>query len=255
MRNLKSKVKACENIFGTHIAFNYPPITELYGYVGFDFVWIDTEHAPLSYEDTLNHISRCHLSDTAAIVRVGQRDRDQLKRIMEMGPDGIIFPMVNTPEEAEAAISCTLYPPKGTRGFGPLGAVKYGMRPVDDYIAKVDEETCRFIQIESETAVRNLPKLIENPYIDGYIIGPCDLSGSIGELNNIYGDRNIALIKEAIAIVRGANKTIGLSTGSADPAVTKFWHDLGINMLSTGVDFEYIRQGAMANLKFLRTLD
>ncbi len=254
MRNLKKKIQACENVFGTHISFNYPAITELYGYIGFDFIWIDTEHAPFGYDDLQNHIARCHFTDTAAFIRVGQRDRDELKRVLEMGPDGIIFPMVNTPEEADAAVKLTLYPPKGNRGFGPLGAVKYGMRDIDDYIANVDNELCRFIQIESEQAVNNLPELVKNPYIDGFIFGPCDLSGSIGELNNVFGERTLSLIRKAIAILKAAGKSIGISTGSADPKVTGAWHDMGINMISTGVDSEYIRQAAMENLAFLRTL-
>lgn len=251
---LKQRVLNCEKLCGTHIALNSPVITEVLGYVGFDFIWIDTEHTTLGGEDLLRHLGSARQAGTPGIVRVGRADYNQVKRVLEMGPDGIIFPMINTPEEADAAMRSCMYPPRGTRGFGPLGAVRYGMRDIDDYIRNVDNELCRFIQIETETAVRNLPRIIENPDIDGYIFGPCDLSGSIGELNNIFGENNLVLIRKAISLLKEAHKCIGVSTGSTDPHVLEFWNDLGINMISSGVDYDYLRRGAMHNLDNLKNI-
>ena len=188
------------------------------------------------------------------IVRVPMHDRNFVKKVLEMGVDGIIFPMVNTPEEAEQDISYVMYPPHGVRGFGPLGAVHWGMDDANEYIKKSDEQLCRFIQIETITAVKNLPEIVKNPYIDGYIFGPCDLSGSIGELNNVFGEHTIALIKEAIAILKENKKCIGVSTGSDDPKIVQFWHDLGINMISSGVDYDYMWRAAQRNLQNIRKI-
>lgn len=253
-KEFKSRVLACEKLCGTHIALNHPGITEIFGYVGFDFIWIDTEHTSIGYEELLLHLGSARMTGTPGLVRVSMTDRNQLKRILEMGPDGIIFPMINTPEEAEAAMRCCMYPPRGVRGFGPLRAVRYGMRDTDDYIRNADAELCRFIQIETATAVRNLPRIVKNPDIDGYIFGPCDLSGSIGELNNIFGVNNITLLREAIAILKEAHKCIGVSTGSDDPEVLEFWNGLGINLISSGVDYDYLRRSAMRNLANLRKI-
>ena len=181
-------------------------------------------------------------------------DRNFVKKVLEMGVDGIIFPMVNTPQEAEEDMSYVMYPPRGVRGFGPLAAVQWGADDLDTYIRNADERLCRFIQIETEQAVKNLPQIVQNPYIDGYIFGPCDLSGSIGELNNVFGERNIALIREAIAILQTNGKCIGVSTGSDDPKILQFWHDLGINMISTGVDYDYMRRAAVKNLDNIRKI-
>ena len=93
---------------------------------------------------------------------------------------------------------------------------------------------------------------MKNPYIDGYFFGPCDLSGSIGELNQVFGEHTQKLIREAIAILKDAGKPIGVSTGSTDPAVTQFWHSLGINMISTGTDYDYILRGAKENLSAMK---
>jgi 2-keto-3-deoxy-L-rhamnonate aldolase RhmA len=76
----------------------------------------------------------------------------------------------------------------------------------------------------------------------------------MGELNKVFGKRNIALIREAVAVLKEAGKCIGVSTGSADPAVIEFWNDLGINMISSGVDYDYLRRGAQRNLETIRRI-
>lgn len=252
--SLKERVLKCEKLCGTHISLNHPAITQILGYAGFDFIWIDTEHTSIGYEDLNRHLDSVKVTGTPAIVRVSISDPNHTKRVLEMGPDGIIFPMINTAAEAEAAMASCMYPPKGRRGFGPLRAVQYGRRDLDEYIKNVDNELCRFIQIETCTAVKNLPEIVKNPYIDGYIFGPCDLSGSIGELNNVFEKRTIDLMKEAIAILKEAHKCIGISTGSDDPKVLEFWDSLGINFISAGVDTGYLRQGALRNCANLQRI-
>ncbi len=248
---LKKKVANCENITGTHIALNDPVISEILGHIGFDFIWMDTEHTALDYQELQRHISCAQAGGTAALVRVHENDRNHVKRVLEMGPDGVIFPMINTAEAAEAAMHSCLYPPHGNRGFGPLRAVRYGIDDVDRYIDDFHRTFCRFIQIESETAIRNLPEIVKNPWIDGFIFGPCDLSGSIERLNQVFCAENITLIKEAIAILQENRKCIGISTGSSDPETLRFWCDLGINMVSAGVDYGYIVTGAQTVLSSL----
>jgi 2-dehydro-3-deoxyglucarate aldolase/4-hydroxy-2-oxoheptanedioate aldolase len=253
-KELKQKVRNCEQLCGTHMALNYCAITEILAGVGFDFVWIDSEHAPLTWEDIRLHLVSCKAGGSPAFVRVPMHDFNFTKKVLEMGPAGIIFPQIETVEEADFAMKSTLYPPLGRRGYGPQMAVGYGKRELKDYLENINDELCRFVQVESETAVKNLPEIVKNPWIDGFIIGPMDLSGSIGCLGDCFCDRNIALIKEAIKILRDNNKTVGISTGSDDPEVLQFWHDLGINMISTGVDYAYMRNAAVRNLANIRKI-
>ena len=253
-RELKQKVRNCEHICGTHMALNYCAITEILAGVGFDFVWIDTEHAPLAWEDLRLHLVSCKAGGSPAFVRVPMLDFNFTKKVLEMGPDGIIFPQVETVEQADFVMKSTLYPPEGNRGFGPQMAVGYGKRNLTDYIENVNHELCRFIQLESETAIRNLPEIVKNPWIDGYIFGPMDLSGSIGRLGDRFCERNTALMKEGVRILQDNGKTIGVSTGSADPEELQFWHDLGVNMISTGVDYAYMRTAAVKNLENIRRI-
>ena len=250
-KNLKSRLH--ENLVGSHISMTDSIVSEVMGCIGFDFIWIDSEHSENNYTSLRNHITAVNAGGTAAIVRVARNDYNHMKRILEMGPQGIVVPMVNTAEEAENAMKYCTYPPYGVRGFGPLRAVNYGLNDMDDYIANGDKAFTRFIQIETDTAVKSLPEMIKNPYIDGYIFGPCDLSGSIGELGKIYGENTQRYIKEAIAILKKAGKPIGVSLGTTDPKQIAFWHDLGINIISTGTDYDYILQNAKQNLINVRT--
>lgn len=250
-KQLKSRLK--EQLVGSHISMTDSIVSEVMGSIGFDFIWIDSEHSENSYTSIRNHITAVNAGGTPAIVRVARNDYNHMKRILEMGPQGIVVPMVNTPEEAEDAMRFCSYPPYGMRGFGPLRAVQYGLNDTDAYIADCEKVFSRFIQIETATAVKNLPQIVRNPHIDGYFFGPCDLSGSIGELGKIYGEHTQQYIRQAIAILRDAGKPIGVSLGTTDPEQIAFWRDLGINIISTGTDYDYILRGAAQNLQNVRT--
>ena len=244
MTDLKKKLRNCEFVVGTHTQLTDISITELFGYVGFDFVWIDSEHSANDYYILGNHIIAAKAGGTNSLARIPWNDPVMAKKVLEMGPTGIIFPVVNTPEELDKAMKSTLYPPLGNRGFGPIRAVKYGLDDANEYIKEKSLDMVRCVQLESYIAVDNLEEMAKNPYVDCFIFGPCDLSGSIGELNQVFGKNTQDLIKRAITILKKAGKSIGVSTGSQDPAVLKAWYDLGINFISAGADFMYIANGA-----------
>ena len=117
--NFKQKVESCSKICGTHVNVSDPIISEIFGSLGYDFVWIDMEHTSLSCEQVHNHILAARSAGTPAIVRVPVHDLSNTKRILEMGPDGIIFPMVHNLEEAKELLSWCIYPPCGERGCDP----------------------------------------------------------------------------------------------------------------------------------------
>lgn len=98
-----------------------------------------------------------------------------------MGPEGVIFPMVRSAEELKALLDMTLYPPHGTRGFGPIRAIGYGAMDAKEYVKKKSFDLCRFVQIEHIDMIDELEEIVKIPYIDGFIFGPNDLSGSLGE--------------------------------------------------------------------------
>ena len=254
MGTTKEKMKNREYIKGTHVLFADPCISELCGSVGFDFLWIDTEHTPLDYEILVQHIIAAKAAGCDSLVRVPWNDPVLTKRVLEMGPTGIIFPMVNTPAELDIAMKSTLYPPLGNRGFGPLRAVKYGLDNAEEYINKTSLEMIRCVQIESKTAVDNLDEMVKNPWVDCFIFGPFDLSGSIGELSRIYEKPTQDLIDTAIAKIKKAGKSIGTSLVTEDPKLLQLWYDKGINVLTCGSDASYLCNGAKKTLQLLNNV-
>lgn len=254
MVSLREKLRACKPVAGMHVSLADSCITELCGYADYDFIWIDTEHTAIDYHVALEHIISAKAAGVNSLVRIPWNDSILAKRVLEMGPNGIIFPMVNTAEELDQAMKCTLYPPIGNRGFGPIRAVRYGMDDVDEYIAKGSLDMVRCVQIETITAVENLEQMARNPWVDCFVFGACDLSGSIGELNKVFGDRTSNLIDRAIAVLRKAGKSAGISTGSDDPEVLRYWHDKGINFISAGTDYMHIASGARKVRSILREI-
>lgn len=251
---LKEKIKNKEKIIGTHINFCDPSVGRIAGLAGYDFIWIDMEHNYISFESLLSLVIAVKSTGTAVIVRAPQDDLTATKKIIEMGVDGIIFPMVKTAEEANRLLSYTLYPPYGKRGFGPMNAVGYGADDIGRYVSENHRTMCRFIQIEHIDAVKNLDEIMKNEFIDGYIIGANDLSGSINELCNVFGENTTALIKEAITSLKNNGKYVGLSTGDLSESTFRHWHDMGVDMLSAGADFDFLTIGMQKNREVMRKI-
>lgn len=249
----KDKIKNKEKTIGMHISTNDVAIGRIVGLAGYDFIWIDLEHSYLTLENLMAHIYAIKSTGTAVIVRVPQDDLTYTKKVLEMGVDGIIFPMVKTAEQAKKLVDYTLYPPYGNRGFGPMNAVGFGFEDILKYVGDKDN-VCRFIQIEHIDAVNNLEEIIKNEYIDGYIFGPNDLSGSINELCNVFGENTTELIEKGISVLKKSGKYVGLSTGNTSVDVIKYWRDKGLDMLSVGSDFGMLRQTALENRKNLEKI-
>ena len=253
-KTLKQKLRDREPVAGMHVALTDSSVAELCGLVGYDFLWIDTEHTALDYGVLQNHLIAAKAAGVPSIVRIPWNDPILAKRVLEQGPDGILFPMVNTPEELDQAMKSTLYPPEGFRGFGPQRAARWGLRDTDEVIASLNRDLIRIVQIETVTAVHNLKEMAKNPYVDCFVFGPCDLSGSINQLNKVFDKDTSDLIDEAVATLKAAGKSVGVSTGSDDPKVLRYWHDKGLNFISAGTDYLHIAAGARKVLKSLREI-
>ena len=247
---LRERIERKEKLCGTIISLTDPAIGEIFGNAGYDFLWIDMEHTYMSYRDVLCHMNAARSAGTAAIIRVPQNDLTATKKVIDMGPDGIIFPMVHDAEEVNELISMTLYPPRGTRGFGPMRAIGYGKTDAKEYTDEKSLEMCRFVQIEHIDCVDNLEEILKNPYIDGFIFGPNDLSGSLGEICNVTSPRVTAQIRRAIGILRRAGKYIGAAVGHS-PETVRYWSQFDLDLLTTGADWNYLYDLACQNLSNL----
>ncbi len=252
MNKLREKLARGETALGTHIMLNSNATTEIIARLGYDYLWIDTEHASTSLEQVEGHLLAARSQGVAAIVRVPANDPIRLKPILEMGPDGILAPMVNSYEEAKRFAESCLYPPKGFRGFGPRHANLYGMIPLDEYLKNVEYDTMRMIQIEHIDAVRDLDRILTVEGIDAYIIGPMDLSGSVGKLGQLDDPEVCGLFDDIISRVHAAGKPIGVSYGFIGPDEIRKWKNRGVDMISLACETDFIISGAARQLQDMK---
>ena len=252
MNTFREKLQSGQHLIGFEVDLCDPCISEMVGALGYDYIWVDTEHEAMDYHTVLMQIIACKAGGTASIVRIPFNEPYLAKRVLEMGPDGIIFPMVSSAAEAKAAMDACLYPPLGKRGFGPRRACGYGAEDLFDYIKDAPDRTCRFIQLEHIDAIRDLDNILKVPYIDGMIVGPCDLSGSIGHLNEIFHPKVLALIDIAIAKCKKANMPIGVAVGANSEKDVQFWFDRGFQFISAGSDISAIVATAKAQQTMMR---
>lgn len=240
MKSLRERLNSGEFLLGTHIHTGEPSLTELAGRCGFDYLWIDTEHTAVDYRTLQMHLIAAAAAGCPAIVRVPQNEPYLAKRVLDAGPDGIIFPNINSPEEARKAMDACLYPPDGKRGYGPVRAVGYGLERTEEYLASARGRVCRFVQAEHVEAVRSLEAILEVDGIDGVILGPCDLSGSIGRLGDMDCDEVQELIGRTIEVCRKRGVPVGVSLGACDGETVLAWKKRGVQFASAGSEYGFV---------------
>lgn len=251
---LKEKINRMEKTIGMYVQLSDISISKIAGLAGYDFVWVDNEHSYMTTETLLGHIMALNSVSTSTVVRVPQDNLTAVKHVLEMGVDGIIFPMIKTAEEANRLIEATLYPPFGTRGFGPMNANNYGFKNAMNYCRESNRNLCRFIQLENKEAIENLEQIIQNPYIDGYIFGPNDLSGSYNMLGDVFSEKITDIITDAIDFLHKNKKYVGIASGGYSEEILRHWSDLGADMLIGGADFDFLRDSALKNRKNLEKI-
>ena len=207
--NLKSRLRSRDLIFGSWVSFAHPSITEIFASHNFDFLAIDMEHGTINLEQAQRIIAASQYYKVACLPRPVSHSNDWIKPLLESGADGLIAPMVNSSEELQELLNDVKYPPLGKRSFGINRAQGYG-KDFDDYVSSWNKTSIFIAQIESKSAVDSIEKIVSNPDLDGIMIGPYDLSGSLG----VPGQKFHPLVKEAESKVIKACKERGISCGT-----------------------------------------
>jgi 2-dehydro-3-deoxyglucarate aldolase len=179
--SLKARVRAGEFTLGSWITLGHPAIAEIMARAGFDWLVIDAEHSVMSIATIGELIRVIDLCGVAPLVRLTSNDPDQIKRVMDAGAHGVVVPMVNSVPDAARAVAATRYPPQGTRGAGLSRAQGYGAPgEFDRYFTWQRDDAVVIAQIEHIDAVKALEGILTEPGIDAFIVGPYDLSCSLG---------------------------------------------------------------------------
>ena len=178
---LKRLISTGQLALGTHIDTYSPTLIEIAGLAGFDYVYIEAEHAPLNWE-TFEHLIRAaELSDLTSLVRLDEEPLNHLvRKALEAGVQGVIIPHISTVEEAKAAVQAMKFPPEGVRGMGTMRARRYGVIPLVDYLEWSNQESLVILLIEEKVAVENIEEILSVKGVDVVVFGPSDYSISIG---------------------------------------------------------------------------
>jgi len=212
-----------------------PEIPKLFAAAGFHWAFIDTEHGGFDLE-TVQDICRVSVMvGLCPIVRVGDLQYSLVARALDCGAQGIIFPRVESPELLERAVSWTKFPPDGVRGYG-LSQVQVDYEPLTfpQIIEHMNANTMVVFQIETQRALDAREELLAVPGIDAVMIGPADLSISLG----VPGEFQHPKMIEAMEKVRDscARRGIAPGTQTRSPALAKFWKERGMRFLGCSND-------------------
>ena len=178
--NLKEKLRKRKIVFGAWTSLAHPQITEMFASIMKpDFLGIDIEHSTISQAESQRIIATGQAHGVPVLPRLASHNGEAIRRLCDSGADGLIVPMVNTSEEAARIVAFCKYPPIGKRGFGVARAQGYGTR-FAEYTSSWNEKSILIIQVESIDGVENIDSLLENDQVDGVMVGPYDISGSLG---------------------------------------------------------------------------
>ena len=253
MRNkiLKKKLKNNNLTIGSWITIGHPSIPEILSNAGFEWLTIDMEHNSIDKSMMQNLISVIQSKNIAALVRVDKNEEVTIKHALDAGADGIIIPMVNNKEDAMRAIEYAKYPPIGKRGVGLSRAQNYGY-DFEDYKKWQEENLVIIAQIEHIDGVNNLREIIGVDGIDAVIIGPYDLSGSLG----YPGDFTKLELKTALNNVKNICKEscfpLGYHVVDPNPELVKSKINEGFTFIAFSTDFYFMGNNSIEMMNKLK---
>ena len=236
---LKQKLHNNKLTVGSWITLANSSIAEILALAGYDWLVIDLEHSTISIDQAGELIRIIDLCNVAPLVRLTSNNSDQIKRVMDAGAHGIIVPSVNSAEEAMRAVKSTRYPPDGIRGVGLARAQKYGYA-FNDYLKWQKNGPVVIVQIEHKDALENLDAIFSVPGVDGCIIGPYDLSCSMGIPGEFDRIEFKAAINKILLTAIKMNFPAGLHIVEPDSARLAKAIDEGYRFIAYSVDIRML---------------
>ena len=176
---LKEKLARDEPTFGIWVTMDAPVVTEMAARMGVDWVIIDAEHGYLNMNDVMEHIRVANLANVPILVRIEEIQEGLIKRIMDIGADGIVVPQVRTANELATAVRCTKYPPDGKRGIGAERATRWGMG-IEQCVPRANKNSMVISMMETVEAGEAIEELMNVPGVDAFFFGGHDYSASAG---------------------------------------------------------------------------
>lgn len=239
--NLRNAFRARDPIVGSWVLIGHPTVAEISASLGFDFVVLDTEHPSYSLETLDTMIGGVYAADgeTRPIVRVPLDERNRLTRVLNMGAYGVIFPTIESAEEAETAAKAVKYPPDGTRTIAPGRGSEY-LNSFESYVETANDAVVTVVMIETERGLENVEEIAAVDGVDGILVGHEDLSASLGIFAEWDHDRLGAAFDRILEAAAAAETAVGRVT--PDPSIIPDQAEMGYDYLITGVDLWHLTQ-------------
>jgi len=238
-KSLKQKLASGEVTIGSWITLAHPGIAEIMARAGFDWLTIDLEHSVITVREAEELIRVINLCGVTPLVRLTGNDSDQIKRMMDAGAHGIIVPLVNSRADAERAVKAMYYPPRGERGTGLARAQGYGAR-FADYRAWLEAEGVMIAMVEHIDAVNDLESILTTPGVDGYIVGPYDLSSSLGKPGDFSNPAHVTAIERIRSVSAKLGKSGGVHVVEPDAEKLRDYIRQGFNFLAYSLDMRML---------------
>ena len=237
--------------FGIWASFPCSATVEALSHSTYDWMLIDAEHAPISLDTLHAQLQAASSGALEVVVRPPECQQTLVKCLLDLGVQNFMFPMIDTPEQAIAAVSFTRYPPHGVRGIaGATRASKYGR--IDQYLQTAHTQVAVVVQLESQKAIQNAQAIASVQGINACFIGPNDLAASMGYPGDLKHPAVTAAIDEAIHAVQQAGKCVGILCSSEADAV--HFYNKGVRMIACGSDARLLTRAADALGSQLKTI-
>lgn len=237
---------------GTWIVSASPIVAEAVGQAGFDWGVLDMEHAPLDLMTLVHLLQAVGNTKMVPVVRLPSNDPVAAKRVLDAGAETLLFPFVQSPDDAARAVAATRYPPEGVRGMSAMGrASRFGTMP--DYYRSANKTVGVVAQLETPQAVAQLESIAAVPGVDALFVAPGDLSGALGHPGQFTHPAVMALMGEAAQRARAIDMPIG-TFGSTPEAVTRY-RAAGFDYVAVASDLALLMRGAAFTVQALRQGD
>lgn len=232
---LKKALKSRKKLFGAWVSYAEPSITETFAKAGFDFLAIDMEHSTITLPEAKGIITASQFYDVSCLPRPVSHSNDFIKPLLEFGADGMLIQMVNNANEVKRLIDHIKYPPIGKRSYGVNRAQGYGF-DFDDYTSDWNNSSIFMIQVESIEAVEKIDEILAFDEIDGVMIGPYDISGSLGVPGQLDHPKVIEASKKVIEACEKYRKSCGTQLNDPNTNSVDELFNLGYTFAILGSD-------------------
>lgn len=238
MINLKEKIQEGKRILGLFSLIASPSVVEIAAVAGIDFVVIDGEHGPMSYESAQNMIMAAEAKNMGSIMRVAANRSDYILRALDIGANGVQIPHISTQADVVQAVKNAKYYPRGERGYTPFSrAGRYGAG-VEEHAQNSNRETLVVANVEGIEGIKNIEDIIRVDDVDVIFIGPYDLSQSLGKPGSVKDPQILKEIKKTVELCKKSGKACG--SFANDDEYLEMLVDCGVQYITYGVDTQLI---------------